>query len=188
MQIITILWLVGMANAVNLIDGLDGLAAGVVAIVAGSFIAVSLIQEKTLTPFLMNQTKLAGVIAAALLGGVLGFLIYNFHPAHVFMGDSGSLSIGFLVGCIAVIGTFKTTILAVLLVPFILVAVPFFDMTFAFSRRLWRHQNPFEPDRGHIHHRLLDAGWTQREVVLMIYVVTLVLSILSVTVVGVKHP
>jgi len=187
MQIVTVLWLVGMTNAVNLIDGLDGLAGGVIAIVAGSFVAVALVQEKSLSPFYDHQIKLAGVIAASLLGGSVGFLVYNFNPARVFMGDCCSLTSGFLLGCIAVIGTFKTTILAVLVVPFILVAVPAADMAVAFGRRLLTNRNPFSPDRGHFHHRLLDAGWSQREVVLLVYVITLVLALVSVTVVGVKN-
>jgi UDP-GlcNAc:undecaprenyl-phosphate GlcNAc-1-phosphate transferase len=188
MQLITVLWLVGLTNAINLIDGLDGLAGGVVAIVAGAFLAAALVQDGPAKMWFTSQMRLTGVIAAALLGGVLGFLIYNFHPAKVFMGDSGSLSMGFLVGCIAVIGMFKTTILAVLILPFILVAIPIADMTMAFSRRLLKRQNPFSADRSHFHHRLLDAGWTQKEVVLFIYSVTLALALISVTVVGIKKP
>jgi UDP-GlcNAc:undecaprenyl-phosphate GlcNAc-1-phosphate transferase len=188
MQLVTILWLVGLTNAINLIDGLDGLAGGVVAIVAGAFLAAALVQDGPAKLWMTSQMRLTGVIAAALLGGVLGFLVYNFHPAKVFMGDSGSLSMGFLVGCIAVIGMFKTTILAVLVIPFILVAIPIADMTVAFSRRLLKKQNPFAADRSHFHHRLLDAGWTQREVVLFVYAATLLLALISVTVVGIKKP
>ncbi len=187
MQIITVFWLVGLCNAVNLIDGLDGLAGGVVAIVAGAFVAVTLVQQGLHSSLSMQQMKLAGVIAAALFGGVLGFLVYNFYPAKVFMGDSGSLSLGFLVGCIAVIGAFKTTILAVLVVPFLLVALPITDMAFAFARRLVGRQNPFVADRGHFHHRLIDAGWTQREVVLLVYVITLVLACTSIISVALRR-
>ncbi|OVE75259.1 hypothetical protein BVX98_07915 [bacterium F11] len=187
MQIVTILWLVGLTNAVNLIDGLDGLAGGVVAIVAGAFLSVVLIQNQNLSPMYGNQMKLAGIIAAALLGGVLGFLVYNFHPAQVFMGDSGSLSLGFLLGCMAVIGTFKTTILAVLFVPILLVVIPIADMTLAFGRRLIKRKNPFSADRHHLHHLLLDSGWTQREVVFLVYVITLIMALISITVVGVKN-
>lgn len=187
MQIVTVLWLVGLSNAVNLIDGLDGLAGGVVAIVAAAFVAVTMIQQGAHSVLFDQQMKLAGVIAAALLGGVLGFLIYNFFPASVFMGDSGSLSIGFLVACIAVIGAFKTTILAVLLIPFFLAAVPMVDMAIAFVRRLLQRKNPFAPDRGHFHHRLLDAGWTQREAVLLVYVITLLFACVSITIVAVRR-
>jgi len=186
MQVITVLWLVGLSNAVNLIDGLDGLAAGVAAIVAGSFLAVALIQEGTRSVLFFHQMRLAGIIAAALSGGALGFLVYNFFPARVFMGDSGSLSLGFLIACVAVIGAFKTTVLAVLLVPFLLVAVPVTDMAVAFGRRLLSRQNPFAPDRGHFHHRLLDSGWTQREVVFLVYAITLLLSCISITVVALR--
>ncbi len=186
-MLVTILWLVGLSNAVNLIDGLDGLAAGVVAIIAAAYLAVTLIEGKAHSALVSQQLKLAGVIAAALLGGTAGFLVYNFYPAQVFMGDSGSLTLGFLVGCIAVIGTFKTTILAVLIVPLLLVAVPVADMTLAFGRRLLKRTNPFAPDRGHLHHRLLDRGWTQREVVLLVYVITLALAFVSVTAVAMKR-
>lgn len=184
MQLITILWLVGLTNAVNLIDGLDGLAGGVVAIAAGAFLSIVLVQNGALSPLFHQQMRLAGVMAAAILGGVAGFLVYNFHPAHVFMGDCGSMSLGFLLGCLAVIGTFKTTILAVLFVPFLLAAVPIADMTLAFGRRILRRQNPFSPDRSHLHHSLMDAGWTHREVVLLIYVVTMAMAIVSITVAG----
>jgi len=186
MQVATVLWLTGVCNAVNLIDGLDGLSAGVIAIAAGAFLAVTLIQERGSAVMFGHQMKLAGVIAAALMGGLIGFLVYNFHPASVFMGDSGSLSIGFLVACLAVIGAFKTTTLAVLLVPFALMAIPVADMTLAFSRRMLRGKNPFAPDRLHLHHRLLDAGWTQREVVFLVYVITLILAVVAITAVAVK--
>jgi UDP-GlcNAc:undecaprenyl-phosphate GlcNAc-1-phosphate transferase len=187
MQIATILWLVGLCNAVNLIDGLDGLAAGVVAIVAGAFLGVTLVQQAGIGALFTSQMKLAGVIAAALCGSLCGFLVYNFHPAQVFMGDSGSLSIGFVAACVAVIGAFKTTTFAVLFVPFLLVAIPATDMAVAFGRRVISGQSPFRPDRGHFHHRLLDAGWTQREVVFLVYVVTLALSAVSITIAAMKR-
>jgi UDP-GlcNAc:undecaprenyl-phosphate GlcNAc-1-phosphate transferase len=186
MQIITILWIVGLSNAVNLIDGLDGLAAGVVAVVAGSFLIVTLMQQGAHSSLFQHQMQLAGVLAAAILGAVVGFLIYNFNPASVFMGDGGSLSLGFLLACIAVIGAFKTTVLVVLLVPIILVAVPLTDMLVSFGRRVLNRRNPFSADRGHLHHRLLDAGWTQREVVLLVYVLTLVLALGSIAAVAIK--
>ena len=187
-QILTIFWLVGLSNAVNLIDGLDGLAAGVVMIIAGAFLGVTLVQGGGHSILFQQQMRLAGIISAALMGGTAGFLLYNFYPARLFMGDSGSLSVGFLVACIAVIGAFKTTILAVLFIPLILVAVPVTDMAMAFGRRILNKQSPFTPDRRHFHHRLLDAGWTQREVVLLTYTLTLALSLISVTMVGFKKP
>jgi UDP-GlcNAc:undecaprenyl-phosphate GlcNAc-1-phosphate transferase len=187
MQVITILWIVGLSNAVNLVDGLDGLAAGVVAVVAAAFLIITLMQQGIHSTLFQHQMQLAGVLAAAILGAVLGFLIYNFNPASVFMGDGGSLSLGFLLACIAVIGAFKTTVLVVMFVPIILVAVPLTDMLVAFGRRLLKRRNPFSADRGHLHHRLLDAGWTQREVVLLVYVLTLVLALGSITAVAVKR-
>ncbi len=187
MQVVTILWIVGLSNAVNLIDGLDGLAAGVVAVVAAAFLIVTLMQQGVHSTLFQHQMQLAGVLAAAIMGAVLGFLIYNFNPASVFMGDGGSLSLGFLLACIAVIGAFKTTVLVVMFVPIILVAVPLTDMLVAFGRRVLSRRNPFSADRGHLHHRLLDAGWTQREVVLLVYVLTLVLALGSITAVAVKR-
>lgn len=187
MQIVTILWLVGLSNAVNLIDGLDGLSGGVVAIASFAFLAVALVQTGPHSIFFDQQMKLAGFISAALLGAVLGFLVYNVHPAQVFMGDGGSLSIGFLLASLAVIGAFKTTTLAVLVLPLALVAVPVADMAVAIGRRMLSGKHPFSPDRGHLHHRLLDAGWTQREVVFLVYVVTLILALISLTVAGMRR-
>lgn len=187
MQAVTVLWLVGLSNAVNLIDGLDGLSGGVVAIAAGAFLAVTLVQARPHSILFDQQMKLAGFISAGLLGAMIAFLIYNSHPAQVFMGDGGSLSVGFILASLAVIGAFKTTTLAVLILPLALVAVPVTDMAVAFGRRVLAGQSPFRPDRGHLHHRLLDAGWTQREVVFLVYVVTLALAFVTLTVVAVKR-
>ena len=179
-QIVTILWLVGMTNAVNLIDGLDGLAAGVAAILGLTFLAVALVQEQTHVVLFAKQLKLSAVISACVAGSCGGFLIYNFYPAKVFMGDGGALSLGFLLGCVAVTGTFKTAAAAAILIPFVIAALPVADMTFSVVRRMWHKTRLFEPDRGHLHHQLLDRGWTQREIVFLMYIITLFLSIASI--------
>lgn len=175
-QIITLLWLLGFMNAINLADGLDGLAAGLAAIAAVTFMFVALLQGETRIVLYAKQLKLAAVLAAAVGGACLGFLIFNFHPARIFMGDGGTLFLGFMLGSISVVGTLKTSAVLAFLIPVIVVALPVTDTAFAIVRRYRRGNGVMAADRGHFHHRLLDLGWTQREVVLLVYVVTLVLS------------
>jgi UDP-GlcNAc:undecaprenyl-phosphate GlcNAc-1-phosphate transferase len=179
-QVITVLWITGFMNSINLIDGLDGLAAGLVAIAAGTFMVIAILQWDSKILMLSNQMKLAAILAAVLSGSAFGFLFFNFFPAKTFMGDGGALFIGFLLGTITVIGTLKTAAVVALVVPLIVVAVPVLDVAFAMVRRLYSHQGIMEPDRKHFHHRLLAWGWTQREAVLLIYVMTLVLAIVSI--------
>lgn len=164
---ITVIWLVGMANAINWIDGLDGLAAGVCGISAVVLFMVALV---------MNQPS-AGLIAAALAGGALGFLRYNFNPAQIFMGDGGAYFMGFTLAGVAVIGLVKTTavttvaVTAVIL-PYLILAVPILDMSTVIISRLSQGRSPFKADKRHLHHRLLKAGISQRLTVLFIYALT----------------
>jgi len=156
---LSVLWLIGFANVFNLIDGLDGLAAGVAGIAAASFLALALD---------MNQL-LAAVLAASLIGGLIGFLRYNFNPASIYMGDSGSLSIGFALGCVSLTGVMKSAAAISLVAPLLIIGVPLFDTLSAIIRRK-RHGRPIhEADNGHIHHRLLHKGFSQRQTVLLIY-------------------
>jgi UDP-GlcNAc:undecaprenyl-phosphate GlcNAc-1-phosphate transferase len=163
-------------NAINLADGLDGLAAGLAAIAAVTFLFVALLQGETRIVLYAKQLKLAAVLAAAVGGACLGFLIFNFHPARIFMGDGGTLFLGFMLGSISVVGTLKTSAVLAFLIPVIVVALPVTDTAFAIVRRYRRGNGVMAADRGHFHHRLLDLGWTQREVVLLVYVLTLILS------------
>lgn len=164
---LTILWIVAFANVVNLIDGLDGLAAGVTAIAAASFLVLA-IQGNVLG---------AAVVAAALLGACIGFLRYNFNPASVFMGDSGALFLGFVLACIALLGVMKSVAAITLVVPLLIVGVPIFDTLSAIIRRS-RHGQPIQTaDKGHIHHRLLGRGFNQRQTVLIIYVWSIALAV-----------
>ena len=179
-QVVTVFWLAGFMNTINLVDGLDGLAAGICAIAAGTFLIVAVLQGQTQVILFSKQLKLAGVLSAALCGACLGFLWYNFSPARVFMGDGGALFLGYLLAAITVIGTLKTTAFFALIIPIVVVALPVLDVLFSILRRLRSGRQIFEADRGHLHHRLLGLGWSQREVVLGIYVVTLVLSIFSI--------
>ncbi len=176
-QAVTLVWLLGFMNAINLADGLDGLAAGIVAIASGTFFVVCLLQGETKIVLFSKQLKLAAVLSAALCGATVGFLFYNFNPARTFMGDGGTLFLGFMLGAISIIGTLKTGAVLALIIPVLVVALPVLDVAFAIFRRLRSGQGLMQPDRGHFHHRLLALGWTQREIVLLVYVVTLLLSV-----------
>ncbi|MGC9524031.1 MAG: glycosyltransferase family 4 protein [Limnospira sp.] len=160
---VTVLWLVGMTNAINWIDGLDGLAAGVSGIAAVVMLIVSLF---------MNQPA-AALIAAALAGGALGFLRYNFNPAQIFMGDGGSYFMGFTLAGVGAIGLVKTTAVTAVLLPYLILAVPILDMSAVIFERLRHGKSPFTADNRHLHHRLLQAGLSQRLTVLFIYSLTL---------------
>lgn len=160
---ITIIWLVGMANAINWIDGLDGLAAGVSGIAAVVMLIVSLF---------MSQPA-AALIAAALAGGALGFLRYNFNPAQIFMGDGGAYFMGFTLAGVGVIGLVKSVTTAAVLLPYLILAVPILDMSAVILDRLRNGKSPFVADKRHLHHRLLQAGLSQRLAVLFIYSLTL---------------
>ncbi|MGC1306125.1 MAG: MraY family glycosyltransferase [Phormidesmis sp.] len=161
--VVTIFWLVGMANAINWIDGLDGLAAGVSGIAAVVMMAVSLF---------MGQPA-AALIAAALAGGSLAFLRYNFNPAQIFMGDGGAYFIGFTLAGVGVIGLVKEVTAVAVLLPSLTLAVPILDMSTVILLRLRRGLSPFVADKRHLHHRLLNAGFSHRFTVLFIYALAL---------------
>lgn len=164
---ITLFWIVGFANVINLIDGLDGLAAGVSAIAAVSLLVLA--QQS-------NQ-PVAAVLAAALFGACLGFLRFNFHPASIFMGDSGALFLGFTLAVISLLGVMKSVAAITLVVPLLVIGVPVFDTFSAIVRRR-RHGRPIqEADKGHIHHRLLGRGFNQRQTVLIIYAWSIALAV-----------
>ncbi len=164
---ITLLWIVGMTNAINLIDGLDGLAAGVTAISAATLFFVALRTHQIGSALLL----------LALAGSALGFLRYNFFPASVFLGDSGSYFLGFILAGASIIGVFKTTLVVALIVPIMILGVPIFDTLFAILRRIKEKKGLFAADNQHIHHLLLRAGFNQREAVMAIYIACFLLSI-----------
>jgi UDP-GlcNAc:undecaprenyl-phosphate GlcNAc-1-phosphate transferase len=156
---VTLIYIAGFTNVINLIDGLDGLAAGVSAIAAGTFLVLAL----------QGNHLEAAALAAALIGACVGFLRYNFNPASIFMGDSGALFLGFALATISLLGVMKTVAAIALAVPLLIIGVPIFDTASAIVRRV-RHKRPIqEADKGHIHHRLLGRGFDQRQTVLMIY-------------------
>lgn len=160
---VTVLWLVGMVNAINWIDGLDGLAAGVSGIAAFIMLVVALF---------MNEPA-AALIAAALAGSALGFLRYNFNPAEIFMGDGGAYFMGFTLAGVGIIGLVKTTAITAVVLPYLILAVPIVDMSVVIFSRLWRGKSPFRADKGHLHHRLLNAGISHRLTVVFIYALTI---------------
>jgi len=159
---ITLLWIVGITNAVNLSDGLDGLAAGISAIACG-VIAILAIPG--------GQAVMA-VLMLALLGSLTGFLFYNFNPAKIFMGDCGSLFLGFTIAASSVMCASKSTALVGLALPMLALGIPIFDTLFSMLRRFLERRSMFSPDRGHFHHHLLALGLTQRHVVIVAYAVT----------------
>ena len=163
---ITILWVVGITNTVNLIDGLDGLAAGISIIATVTLFAVAM-QEYRLIP---------AVLAIALAGSLSGFLKYNFHPAEIFMGDSGSMFTGFILASISATGALKSAAAVTIIVPILALGVPIFDTIFAIVRRLYHNKPIGEADRGHIHHRLLALGWSHRQAVIIVYGSSLLLG------------
>ncbi len=156
---VTVLWFVAVVNAINLIDGLDGLASG-----------VSLIASLTLFVLaILWPNPVAGLSSIALSGALLGFLLYNFNPASIFMGDSGSLFLGFILASTGMIGSTKSRTIVAILVPIIALGVPFADTALAVVRRVLAGKSPFAADRGHVHHRLLALGFSHRTAVLILY-------------------
>lgn len=167
---VTVLWIVLIINAVNLIDGLDGLAGGVSALEAFTLLATSLIMGD----------PICCIASAALCGAVLGFLPYNAGRATIFMGDAGAMLIGYIMACISVFGLFKSQALFSIVVPALIFALPVMDTLHAFCRRILKGQNPFKADRQHLHHKLLDNGFTACQSVLAIYIASAVFCLASV--------
>ncbi|NJM98930.1 MAG: undecaprenyl/decaprenyl-phosphate alpha-N-acetylglucosaminyl 1-phosphate transferase [Phormidesmis sp. RL_2_1] len=174
--VVTVVWLVGMANAINWIDGLDGLAAGVSGIAALVMMAVSLYM----------QQPAAALIAAALAGGSLAFLRYNFNPAQIFMGDGGAYFIGFTLAGVGVIGLVKGVTTVAVLLPSLTLAVPILDMSAVILLRLRQGLSPFVADKRHLHHRLLNAGFSHRFTVLFIYALALWVGSLAIAFSGLR--
>ena len=170
----TVLWIVAITNAVNLIDGLDGLACGVSTISALTMLVISLA---------VADAPVA-IVMAALAGGCIGFLPYNLNPAKIFMGDTGSTFLGFMLGTVSVIGLFKLYAMISFIVPFIILGFPIFDTVSAFTRRILKGQNPMKADRSHTHHKLIDMGMNQKQAVATLYMVAGVLGLCAVMIVS----
>lgn len=172
--VITICWIVGITNAINLIDGLDGLSSGVTLISCLSLLMVFALNESPLT---------AIILVTALAGALVGFLPFNFSPAKTFIGDTGSNFMGFSLAIISILGVAKTYTALVLIAPIIILGMPIFDTIFAIFRRIIKGKSlkaVFKPDKGHLHHKLMAKGYTQRQAVLIMYGITATLGMFAV--------
>ena len=167
---VTVLWIVAITNAVNLIDGLDGLACGVSTISALTMLVISLA---------VADAPVA-IVMAALAGGCIGFLPYNLNPAKIFMGDTGSTFLGFILAVMSIQGLFKFYTIISFAVPFLMLGLPIFDTCFAFIRRIAHGQSPMHPDRSHVHHRLIDMGFNQKQAVAVLYIISAILGLCAV--------
>lgn len=172
---ITLLWIVGITNAVNLIDGLDGLAAGISAISATALLVIFITTSASLE---------AIIIAAVLVGASLGFLPYNFNPAKTFMGDVGSNFLGYTLSILSILGFAKGYAMLAIIAPILALGVPIFDTLFAMVRRFIKGEPMLKPDGGHIHHRLIKMGLSQRQAVFVLYTITSILCVVAVVIVS----
>ncbi len=172
--IITWIWIVGITNAINLTDGLDGLSSGITLIACVSLLII----------FSINGSPVISIILiTALSGGIVGFLPYNLNPAKTYMGDCGSNFLGFSISIISILGIAKTYTILVLIAPLIVLALPIFDTIFAIFRRIIKGKSLkaiFEPDNGHLHHKLMKLGYTQKEAVLILYGIATTLGMFAI--------
>lgn len=175
---LTVAYLVVFVNIINLIDGLDGLAAGIVAIVSASMFVL----------VYMRGSMTLALVCVVIVAICLAFLCYNFYPASTFMGDSGALFLGLLIGAVSLAGVVRTQSLVVNLVPLVIAGIPVLDTASAFIRRTRQHKRFDEADMGHIHHRLVDAGFGQRKAVLILYACTFVLAIVGLLISSTSGP
>ena len=170
---ITVIWIVGITNSVNLIDGLDGLAVGV-----STISCITILVAVLLTGGVDPSVPL---LIAALAGACIGFMPYNLNPAKIFMGDTGSLMLGYTLSTVSVLGLFKFYTIVTFVVPVLALAVPLSDTVFAFCRRILHGQSPFKADRGHFHHKLMDLGLSQKQAVAILYAISAILGLAAVT-------
>lgn len=167
---LSVIWIVAITNAVNLIDGLDGLAVGVATISSLTMLVIAMLVSDSVVALMM----------AALAGGCIGFMPYNMNPAKIFMGDTGSTFLGFVLATVSIEGLFKFYTIISFAVPFLMLGLPLFDTCFAILRRLSKGQSPMAPDRSHVHHRLIDMGFNQKQAVAILYVVSAILGLSAV--------
>jgi UDP-GlcNAc:undecaprenyl-phosphate/decaprenyl-phosphate GlcNAc-1-phosphate transferase len=166
---LTIFWIIAITNAINLIDGLDGLAAGTSAIIVGTIGIMAFLSGK----------EMIFTFSIIIFSSVIGFLFYNFHPAKIFMGDIGALFLGYCVAILSLLGLYKSVTLFSIIVPILLLGVPIFDTAFAIIRRITNKQSIVKPDKGHLHHRLLKKGLSHKNTVLFIYGMGLIFSTIA---------
>lgn len=167
---ITFIWIIGVTNAVNLIDGLDGLAAGVSSIASICLMVLCI----------LTGTESAVMFTAALAGSCLGFLPRNFNPAEIFMGDTGATFLGYVLAVTSIMGVFKGYAILALIVCLLSLGLPIFDTLCAMLRRAITHKPIMQADRGHLHHKLIDKGYTQKQAVLILYGISALLALLAI--------
>ncbi len=172
--IVTIIWLLCILNAVNLIDGLDGLAVGVSCIMSVCVMVI----------LILLVSPAVAIVAAALAGACLGFIPYNFNPAKMFMGDTGSMFIGYTLAVMSVMGLFKAYAVIAFAIPFLIFGLPIFDMAFVSIRRVLNGKSPMSADKTHLHHRLIDLGFSQKQAVTIMYGIAAVLGLTAVLLAG----
>lgn len=168
---LTMIWVLGLVNAMNFIDGVDGLAAGIAAIGAACLAFIE-----------TGKAPWAAAVSASISGASLGFLRYNFPPAKIFLGDAGSMLIGFWLAVVSLAAASKTAAATTLLLPMLVLGVPLFDVLWAIVRRVWAGKPIWRADRGHLHHRLLARGFTAKRVLLVLYSISAVLGVLAVVI------
>jgi UDP-GlcNAc:undecaprenyl-phosphate GlcNAc-1-phosphate transferase len=181
---VTVVWLVGMQISVNLLDGADGVAAGVIAIVAGVCLLAAINRIGMGNDVQTNVQSGVVILSGAVMGCCLGFLVFNLPPARVFMGDSGSHFLGVVLAVITILGVAKVVVGLSILVPLIALGLPIGDTAFAIVRRTAAGRNPAAPDAGHLHHRLRAVGMTPLETAVTFYLVTAILGCLALTIYG----
>ncbi|MCL2773408.1 MAG: undecaprenyl/decaprenyl-phosphate alpha-N-acetylglucosaminyl 1-phosphate transferase [Oscillospiraceae bacterium] len=167
---ITMIWIIGLTNAINLIDGLDGLACGISTISAVALLVVTI---------LIGEFEVA-LLIGILAGSCLGFLPFNTSPANIIMGDTGSTFLGFILAIVSIQGVFKVHAVITFVIPFLILGVPIFDTLFAMLRRILTGRHPFSADRGHLHHRLIDMGFNHKQTVRILYAVSALLGVSSI--------
>lgn len=168
--LITILWVVGITNAINLIDGLDGLATGVSTIALTTMFIMAIIDTQVMAAYL----------AIVIIGANLGFLYHNFYPAKIYMGDTGSNFLGYMIAVISMLGLFKNVAILGFVIPILILAVPIFDTLFAIIRRAKTNHGIMRPDNKHIHYQLIRAGFTHRQSVIIIYFFSAIFGLLAI--------
>ena len=177
-DVITFVWLLGITNAMNFIDGLDGLAGGVAVISSFSLLIISLI---------LGRFEMA-LLLSSILGSVLGFLFYNFPPASIFMGDSGAMFLGFILGAISIIGVLKVSTIINLFFPIVVLGFPVLDTAFSIIRRLLEGRAPWKYDKDHLHHRFLRIGMKTEQSIAFIYLITICMSLLAIIISLLQDP
>jgi len=181
---LTLLWVVGLTNTVNLVDGVDGLAGGIVFIALGTLLAVRVVMPGAQDTILIQNVL---VLTASIMGGLLAFLNYNIFPASIFMGDSGAYFLGFMTSALSVAGAAKGSILLPLILPLIAFGLPVLDVVFAILRRYFKKVPIFQADKEHMHHKLLEKGFSQKETTRLLWMISTCFGFVAILMADIPH-